>query len=645
VAEPYSNFLQIDLYKTFFDAYTLVQPPVRKAMENLLKTWKEPVPGSTSNRPVFPPEVVRPIENALIKFKTVALQGQRPGQMDPQMAYRNTPTPPQYNGQYPPPAIGQRNQFNAYGGQLVSPLPLEMFNIMHIANEIQPTPAQHYTQPAFQPSTPTQPQFQAPPTPSQSAPVDYAGLKSDISSLISTLQIQFAATPHDRAIQKKLNALLDLQKLVTAGAIPPQALQSVRDQVTAVATSLCLQLSSTPQPTYQPPQWQQPAPLPQWKTPVLVPQPYQAPQTAQPPYVHPATQAAQPSPPILAPAALNGLQALLSNGQKSSTPPMRSAMPALQNASHSQLSNVQSKVSAMPASNPSDLLAALAKSGVLSNLPPASAAPPIPAPAFTAPPPSSSTPSAADLLKSLQGVLPPTSQNGTPVLQAAQLAGRVKVRVPMTAAALKGFRPELVRTLYDEQPNQCSTCGRRFLATEDGRAKKARHLDWHFRTNHRMADAQITRGQHRNWYVDEVEWIRLTEFDPSTTTAEDATAAAAKEAKKQKRPEDLYVKAPPGMTSNTCSICQEEMRSSYSDELQDWIFANAVVYNGKICHATCVEEIKGTSLTPAGGAMAGALGGALGAGQRQRSATPDSTLGKRKAEGVLAGVGTKMRTG
>ena len=133
----------------------------------------------------------------------------------------------------------------------------------------------------------------------------------------------------------------------------------------------------------------------------------------------------------------------------------------------------------------------------------------------------------------------------------------------MTAASLKTFRPELVHALYDAQLNQCSTCGRRFLATEEGRAKKDRHLDWHFRTNQRMADASISRGAHRDWFLPEIEWINLSDFDPSTASAADMKAAASNAAgvatanKKQQRhrPQDQYVRAPPGVTKNTCSIC------------------------------------------------------------------------------------------
>ena len=58
-------------------AYALVDQPVRRKMDEMLKTWKEPVPGSMDTRPVFPPEDTRPIENALIRAKTSYLQESR----------------------------------------------------------------------------------------------------------------------------------------------------------------------------------------------------------------------------------------------------------------------------------------------------------------------------------------------------------------------------------------------------------------------------------------------------------------------------------------------------------------------------------------------------------------------------------------
>ncbi|KAF2765311.1 hypothetical protein EJ03DRAFT_354969 [Teratosphaeria nubilosa] len=610
VAEPYSNYLERNLYKTFFEAYTQVDPNTRRAMENLVKTWKEPVPGSMSSRPVFPAEAVRPIENALIKFKTATLQHQKP----PQPAgYRNTPTPPQYNGQFAMPTNPvQQSPYPGYGSH-------------------QPTPPQHYQLPAFQqPSAPLQHQYNAPHAPIHPPPVNLQTLTGDITSLVERMKAQFASNPYDQGMQTKLSALFQLQKMVNAGDIPPNALQSVRDQVSNLAASMNLP-PPTPQPQYQAPTpvpapaWQaQPPPsMPAWQAP-QIPQPYQT--TQVPPFVPPASAPAQPNPHILPPGALNSLQSLLASAQKPSTPQMRAAAPVLQNASHAQLSNVQNNVAAAPPANPADLLAALAKSGVLSNLPkvptPAVSTPiPPPAPAAVPPPQPAS---AADLLKSLSGLIPAASQNGT----TTNFHGTSKPRIPISAANLKVFRPELVRSLYDDQPNQCNNCGRRFLATDEGRQKKARHLDWHFRTNTRMQDSTITRGQHRKWFVDENTWVKTKEWDWSTTTAEDTAAVEKARKERERGPQDQFVRAPPGMTANTCSICQEEMGSKFSDDLQDWVFMNAVVHGGKICHATCVKEILGN-------------GGFRGL----RSATPESALGKRKAESVLGGVGSKVRIG
>jgi pre-mRNA cleavage complex 2 protein Pcf11 len=197
-----------------------------------------------------------------------------------------------------------------------------------------------------------------------------------------------------------------------------------------------------------------------------------------------------------------------------------------------------------------------------------------------------------------------------------------------------------VYSLYDAQPNQCSTCGRRFLATDAGRAQKARHLDWHFRTNQRMADASIARGAHRDWFVNEMEWISLSDFDPSTADP-NATAAAAKKGERAKAVEESFVRAPPGVTKNVCSIDFEEMRASYSEELQEWVFTNATTWQGKIVHATCLAELQKGSQQSLGGSWAAALSGM--SSSRQRSATPDSSLGKRKAEGALAGSSARLR--
>jgi pre-mRNA cleavage complex 2 protein Pcf11 len=60
----------------------------------------------------------------------------------------------------------------------------------------------------------------------------------------------------------------------------------------------------------------------------------------------------------------------------------------------------------------------------------------------------------------------------------------------------------LISSLYDAKSSQCTTCGRRFFSNDDGKKKKGRHLDWHFKTNKRRDEA-IKRGQNRSWFVDE----------------------------------------------------------------------------------------------------------------------------------------------
>ena len=89
------------------EAYALVDLSTRRKMDEMLKTWKEPVPGSIDIRPVFPPEVTRPIENALIKARTSAVQAhQEKMRSQQQNMGRGHPLPSQYRAT-PPPGVGQ----------------------------------------------------------------------------------------------------------------------------------------------------------------------------------------------------------------------------------------------------------------------------------------------------------------------------------------------------------------------------------------------------------------------------------------------------------------------------------------------------------------------------------------------------------
>ena len=126
VGTPYTIYLGQNLYKTFMEAYTLVDGQTRKNMEGMLKTWKEPIPGSMEARPVFPLDIVRPIENALIKARTVFVQQQqqqaksqrqfhalppRPAVTASPQPWLNSPTPSQIDHRLAPPLQLEQQRF------------------------------------------------------------------------------------------------------------------------------------------------------------------------------------------------------------------------------------------------------------------------------------------------------------------------------------------------------------------------------------------------------------------------------------------------------------------------------------------------------------------------------------------------------
>lgn len=344
-------------------------------MEEMLKTWKEPVPGSIDTRPVFPIEVTRPIESALIKARTSALQAQqeyarsqpqimrqRPGLA--QQQYRQTPTPPNVTrpSQYAlpgyaapqdrgtpqpqeqlygtPPYVQPQQQ---YGSQLVRPgSNLDPRQIEQVNG--QTYIEQQYTRPTSATPSWQQQQQQQPPVQAYGAPdASLETLKSDIARLISVSKNDFGQNMLDKSLQTRLKALLDLQTILQTQRLPPDQLAAVRAQVDQ------LSITSTPQPQPAPTPVQQPtqgptlsslfgqnglaallarsSATPQIQTPPSRYNPPAAIRSPQPAYTQPYVPPAAAAAPAAPPAASNLLEQLRAAGLLPATPTPSAATP------------------------------------------------------------------------------------------------------------------------------------------------------------------------------------------------------------------------------------------------------------------------------------------------------------------------------
>jgi pre-mRNA cleavage complex 2 protein Pcf11 len=200
------------------------------------------------------------------------------------------------------------------------------------------------------------------------------------------------------------------------------------------------------------------------------------------------------------------------------------------------------------------------------------------------------------------------------------------IDIQFTSVSMKIPRPHLIASLFNTRPNVCNTCGRRFTSDEAGKERKARHLDWHFRTKTRMIEAE-KKGQSRSWYVDEREWIASREYEDDEGPDESHAGGGAfvsPSSAGNSHMRDL-VRAPndPVLKNLPCPIDQEKFEQFWSDELQEFMWKDAIQVGNRIYHASCYRQAmddRAKASTP------------VGAVKGPRASTPDSVLGKRKAD-------------
>ncbi|KFX94858.1 hypothetical protein O988_06113 [Pseudogymnoascus sp. VKM F-3808] len=589
VGTPYTLFFGRQLFSTFMEAYALVDNNVRRKMEEMLKTWKEPVPGSIDTRPVFLPEVTRPIENALIKARTSAIQAHQEYARSQQpvnknravpspVPFRNTATPPL---QHPTPPFGQQPNTagNQYPGSQYPP----------------PYGAQQQQQPAqYQPPPATQP-WQPQPAQSRGYGVlddNIDTLNSDIARLIAAAKNEFAQSPYDGSIQTRLKALLDLQSILGSQKLPPDQIALIKDQVKALSAA------SKPQ---APPSQPAPAPVP---NPVAVSQ----------------SPAPQPSLASLL-GGQNALAALLarsSSTPQNATPPPPPASvqpPRAQQPYIPTYPPPQGPTARPPSAtpNPTSLLDQLRAAGLLPGEPTPTGTPPIRQMPQIPPP------------GAFPGFPPPPPLHGQQLPSWAGAPQSAVDVVQLTPASLKIPRPHLIVRLYERLGIPCTQCGRRFQNDEEGKKKKAAHMDWHFRVHQRMVEAE-KRGQHRSWYVDELDWIKSRESDEehlasASANPADKDATSSTQGLQQKQ-HYLPVPDDPELANSLCPICQEKFEMKWHDE--EFVWMDAVKIGDRIFHASCHAEARKS--------------------YQRGTGTPEPVLGKRKNEEELLSVRTKIKT-
>ena len=219
------------------------------------------------------------------------------------------------------------------------------------------------------------------------------------------------------------------------------------------------------------------------------------------------------------------------------------------------------------------------------------------APAPAAPGPASASELIANLMKA--GLLPAAAPKAASQDQ-LYTDYIMSLEVRMSTVDLSRTSAELELLIRDHLPLQCRQCANRYPDGEAGKHGLDDHLDWHF-TQNRRARASVSRGQSRAWFDPISRWIR-SGFDDDMHDAAKASDAFAVEEPEQERVlrEKIaasYVSVPldADVAARPCRICQEKFQSEWSEDVEEWIWRNAVLMDGIYYHASCYYSAKSMS--------------------------------------------------
>jgi pre-mRNA cleavage complex 2 protein Pcf11 len=168
-------------------------------------------------------------------------------------------------------------------------------------------------------------------------------------------------------------------------------------------------------------------------------------------------------------------------------------------------------------------------------------------------------------------------------------------------------RPPLADMHYERLRSQCTQCGLRFRDDVAGRKELESHLDMHFKQN-RKAAQNTGRGHSRSWFVSiEVkylvpsvgvcadvagqDWIHDTADVKGKGRDDGARRLTVKEAaaeelvKRNAELRAMHVVIPAGDETKPikCPICKEPIAPQFLDDVEEWVWQNAVKMDDKVC--------------------------------------------------------------
>ncbi|EAQ83948.1 hypothetical protein CHGG_10352 [Chaetomium globosum CBS 148.51] len=573
VPTPYALYFGPKLYSVFMGAYTKVDNATRRKMDEMLKTWKEPVPGSISTKPVFPLEQVRPIEHALMAARNAAyaaqqnsFQGQQQLMRGRQPApSRDTPTPPTTRSYQPPapqPSYPGANGHRPDAAQRPYPMPLvssqdmPQDQLMIIRDRVAELAVK------FRPQLPV---TAGPAGGGVAAPnTGYPGVSYTTTPTPPVVSQQ--PTPVPPAAAAVVAAALGRPQ--SAASAPPAAGGGVSIDSLFGQGALAALISGTARKSATPQQ-----------TP-----------TPQPPPPAPAPAPA----PAIGPAAAAAIAAALR-----SPPPQVPTEPP------------KPPASAPPASNPSALLAMLRQSGLIK-----------PSGTPTPPPAASALPGfGARGFQSLAGL----TLDPNPQLRPASLK---TFRPHMISKLHEDLGPPCTqcgrrfKTNEDGRRKKTAHMDWHFRVHQrmTDAEKRGQHRSWYVDESDWIHTREAIDTDYTHPPQDPSSTSALDDptaasgsggahhsAKPNSTSAAGAAAAAAAAARAP------YIPVPEdsARVNNACPICQEKFEMKWLDEAQEWVWTDALRVGGRVFHASCHRE---------------AYGAQAGMGQGQ------GVLGKRKAE-------------